>query len=114
MARTESVLERAMAAQIRAAGLPEPQREVVFALPRRFRADFFWPTQRLILEVDGGTWTGGRHVRGAGVETDAEKTCLAAGLGYRLLRVTGAMVRDGRALRHIERALAWGPADHHE
>jgi len=28
--------------------------------------------------------------------------------------VTGAMVRDGRALRHIERALAWGPADHHE
>lgn len=101
-----SDLEDQLAAQIRLAGLPPPVRELPFAAPRRrFRFDFCWPAEKLAIEVDGGTWAGGRHVRGEGVESDCEKSCEAAALGWRLARVTGRMVRSGKALDAIERAL---------
>jgi hypothetical protein len=54
------------AAVIAAAGLPAPVREHRFAPPRRWRFEYAWPAHRLALEVEGGTWTGGRHVRGRG------------------------------------------------
>ncbi len=56
--------------------------------------------------VDGGLHSGGRHVRGAGAERDAEKHSLAAIEGCRVLRVSTAMVRDGRALEYVRRALS--------
>jgi hypothetical protein len=59
----------------------------------------------LALEVDGGTFSGGGHVRGAGVAKDCEKACEAAIRGWRVLRVDGDQVRDGRALEWARRAL---------
>jgi len=59
----------------------------------------------LAVEVDGGTWTGGRHTRGAGFEADCEKLNAAVIAGFRVLRFTGAMVRSGAALATIETAL---------
>jgi hypothetical protein len=44
-------------------------------------------------------------VRGSGSEGDCEKINAATLMGWRVLRVTGAMVRDGRALEYVERAL---------
>ncbi len=89
---------------LQAAGLPAPEREYRFAPPRRWRFDFAWPAQRLALEVEGGVWTGGRHVRGAGYERDCEKYSEAALRGWRVLRVTSGMMRDGRALQLLARA----------
>jgi hypothetical protein len=89
-----------------AAGLPTPIREHRFAPPRRWRFDYCWPSLRLALEVEGGTWTGGRHVRGQGYERDCEKYNAAALAGWKVLRVTTGMVSDGRALSLLEQAFS--------
>ncbi|UQO04943.1 hypothetical protein L0Z13_11335 [Burkholderia multivorans] len=54
------------------------------------------PTPRLPSEIEGGVWTGGRHTRGAGFESDAHKYNLAALDGWRVFRFTGAMVQERR------------------
>jgi len=93
------------------------QREVAFAAPRRrWRADFIVPVRcakvhagecpkPLLIEIDGGTWTGGRHVTGRGHAADAAKRNAAVLLGYRPLTFTPKEVEDGSALATIERAL---------
>lgn len=100
-----SELEELFAFQLRAARVEAPEREYRFSPPRRWRFDFAWSTRRLALEIDGGTWSGGRHNRPRGYEADCEKANEALLLGWRVLRVTGAMVEDGRALDYLERAL---------
>ena len=57
------------------------------------------------MEVEGGTWSWGRHVRPDGFERDAEKYNAAALAGWRVLRFTGKMVEDGRALATLRQAL---------
>jgi hypothetical protein len=93
------------AAVLQAAGLPPPIREYRFAPPRRWRFDLAWPSLRLALEIEGGTWTGGRHVRGKGYERDCEKYNAAALAGWTVLRATTAMLHDGRALALLQQAL---------
>lgn len=105
MARKESSLERALAAQIRAAGIPPPEREVVFAPPRRWRADFAWPAHRVIVEVEGGIWSRGRHVSPDGFLRDVEKYNAATELGWRVYRVHAGSINDGSAIALIQRAL---------
>ncbi len=102
---SKSEIEATLAAQIAEAGLPGPVREFVFALPRRWRFDFSWPTAHVAVECEGGIWIAGRHTRGIGFEGDCQKLNEAALLGWRVLRVTGRMVDDGRALDYIRRAL---------
>ena len=102
-----SHLESALVWQLRAAGVPAPEREHVFARPRRFRFDLAWPERLLAVEVDGGAWSAGRHVRPQGFERDCEKSCIAAAHGWRVLHVTGAMVESGEAVGFVEAALRW-------
>ena len=99
--------EEAFAFQLRDVGILFA-REVRFAPPRMWRADFeiYCPANPLLIEVDGGTWAGGRHTTGAGFAADCAKLNEATLLGYRVLRVTPAMVDDGSALALVERALA--------
>ena len=97
---------------IAAAGLPPPVEEHRFAPPRRWRFDLAWPDRRLALEIEGGVWTGGRHVRGKGYEADCIKYNQAALLGWRVLRVTTGMVRDGRALDLLQQALSTTISSH--
>ncbi len=101
-----SALEESFAWQIKVRGLPSPVREHRPVKGRRWRFDFAWPALLLAVEVEGGAWTGGRHRRGEGRERDCEKYNEAAVRGWMLLRVTGDMVKDGRALLVLERALA--------
>ncbi len=89
----------------RAARLPTPEREWCFAPPRRWRFDFSWPEAGLAVEIDGGTWAGGRHTRGAGFARDCEKFNYATLAGWRVLRFTAQMVADGTALETVRRAL---------
>jgi len=86
--------------------LPTPTRELRFAPPRRWRFDFAWPEHKLAVEVEGATWTAGRHTRGAGFAKDAEKLNEAALRGWLVLRVTPEQIDDGRAVEWIKRALA--------
>ena len=104
----KSAPEEQLALHIKAIGLPAPVREYKFAPKRRFRADFAWPERMVLAEVEGGTWSGGRHVRGKGYESDCEKYSIAAMLGYRVLRFTTAMVRDGRAIGFLTATIREG------
>jgi len=100
-----SDLEQTLAVHLRAIGLPEPVREYRFAPPRRWRFDLAWPDLMLAVEVEGGTWVGGRHTRPRGFESDAEKYNAAVMAGWRVLRVTSKMVRTGEAAWMIERLM---------
>lgn len=102
-----SRLEAIFTLQIRGLKLPEPEREYRFCRGRRWRFDFAWPERKLALEIEGGTYSGGRHVRGDGFEADCEKYNTAALLGWTVLRVTGRMVRKGLAAELLEKALTW-------
>ena len=103
--RRVSVLEQIMLTQIEAAQLPTPDLEHRFHPSRRWRFDFAWIGQHLALEVEGGTWNGGRHTRGSGFEADTEKYNAATLEGWRVLRVTGNQVKKGQALVWLEQAL---------
>jgi len=85
---------------------PEWEEEYRFHETRRWRFDFAWPEIKLAAEVEGGTWAGGRHVRGKGFESDCEKYNEAALLGWTVLRFTASMVDDGMAVGFLERALS--------
>lgn len=91
--------------QVRLVGLPEPVKELMFAPPRRWRFDLAWEAKKLAVEIEGGVFMAGgsRHSRGRGFENDCEKYAEALIRGWRVLRVTTDMVRDGRALGYIER-----------
>lgn len=101
-----SALEARLALHLRACKMPEPEREFHFALPeRRFRFDFAWPELKVAAEIEGGTWTGGRHTRPQGFEDDCDKYNLATLRGWRVFRFTAAMVTDGRALETLRKAI---------
>jgi very-short-patch-repair endonuclease len=100
-----SDLVETLCAEIRLAGLPEPEREVKAIPGRLFRFDLCWRDRMLAAEVDGGVWVMGRHNRPSGFEKDAEKMSLAAIAGWRVLRLTASMVKSGKALELVERAL---------
>ena len=103
--RTPSVLEELLAFQMRALGLPAWEPEYRFHRARQWRFDLAWPHLRLAVEIEGGIWTGGRHTSPVGFEQDCEKYNEAAILGWRVIRVTGRMVKDGRAVDVIQRAI---------
>ena len=99
-----SELEDTLLFQIHAVGLPEPERETRFHPTRKWRFDFSWVDLKLACEVDGGTWTRGRHTRGFGYRLDCEKMNEAVILGWHVLRFTRGMIEDGTAIGMIERA----------
>lgn len=85
--------------------LPAPREEFVFAPPRRWRFDFAWPDQRVALEIEGGVWTGGRHVSGTGFVRDMEKYNEAAALGWRVLRCQPRDLMKSGIYESLKRAL---------
>ena len=105
MAKLQRDLESELLFAIQAAGLPVPVHGHKFWPGRRYEFDFAWPHLLLALEVMGGTFSGGAHVRGARYEQDCEKLCEGAIRGWRVMYVTAAMIDDGRALSLVARAL---------
>lgn len=103
-ARRES-LELALLQQFRAVSL-SPERQVRVDKKRRWRFDFGFPEHRLLIEVHGGQWIGGRHTRGTGFDADCEKDAAAQVLGWRVLRVTGTHIHSGAALGWVQRLIA--------
>ena len=88
-------------------------RQYRFHKTRMWRCDFaIWLHEPgpydlpLLVEIEGARrGKPGRHQRVDGMDADCEKYAEAIIAGYTLLRVSGRMVRDGRALRFIERLL---------
>ena len=99
-----SRLEATLALHMRGVGL-NPESEFRFHPPRRWRFDFAFADHKIAVECEGGTWTNGRHVRGAGVEKDAEKYNTPAIDGGMVLRFTARMVPDVTVTRTRDPAL---------
>jgi very-short-patch-repair endonuclease len=100
-----SKLEATMALQIRAHNLPAPETEFRFHPIRRWRFDFAWPELMIAFEAEGGTWTGGRHATGSGIEKDIEKYNQASILGWKVLRGTSGMITRGEAIKAVLEAM---------
>ena len=83
-----SELENTFAMQLDAVGLDGYVREYQAIPGRRFRFDFAWLEQRLLVEVNGGTYTQGAHSTGQGIARDYEKANLAVLQGWRVLFLT--------------------------
>ena len=90
----QSRLERTFETLWRQLGGPELEPEYRFHDTRRWRFDFAIPEQRLAIELEGGTFTGGRHTRGKGFAADCHKYNEAALAGWRVFRLTADMLRD--------------------
>ena len=66
----------------------EVVKEFRFHPTRKWRFDYAFPSLRVAVEVDGGVWTGGRHINPAGYVNDMEKLNTAASMGWLVLRIT--------------------------
>ena len=76
--------------------IPEPEREYVFAPPRKWRFDFAWPEYKFAVEIEGVLYgEGGRHQRVDGFERDCEKYEAALRAGWRLYRIPSTWVQIG-------------------
>lgn len=91
-----SELEETLAGQLRLRGVKGIRRQFRFHPVRKWAADFAIPPD-LIVEVDGGTWVGGAHSRGAGQNNDFEKQNAAVLMGYVVMRFTTDHVASGYA-----------------
>ncbi len=98
--------EEYLAFQLKAVNAPLFERQFRIHPERRFRADFYFPLARVVVEVEGGAFVNGRHSRGTGVENDAEKSALIAQMPARLIRVTPRHVKNGQAVQWILKALS--------
>lgn len=74
----------------RSEGIPDPVAEYSFCPGRKWRADYAWPAGKLLLEVEGGVWQGGRHNRSDGFQKDISKYNTASCMGFRIIRVIPA------------------------
>lgn len=88
--------------QLKAAGIPQPEKEYRFMPSRRFRFDLAWPDKMTALEIEGGAWVRGRHVNPLGFLKDLEKYGEAFALGWDVLRVSPQQLENGTALRWLK------------
>ena len=100
---TKSAHEETFAQHVRAYKLTDPVRELKFHPTRKWRFDFSWPEQMIAVEIEGGTWSGGRHTTGAGFEKDCEKYNEAAALGWAVYRFTSGMIKSGVAILFVSK-----------
>jgi very-short-patch-repair endonuclease len=96
--RLVSRLEDEFLMQLRAHKIVGYTMEYRFHSTRRWRFDFAWILKGVAVEIEGGTWSGGRHTRGDGYEKDCEKYNEAVLMGWKVLRFTSSMIKNGMAI----------------
>jgi very-short-patch-repair endonuclease len=101
-AKVESIGESLLATQLKALKI-EFEQEFEFHPKRKWRADFHIIGKKILVEVEGGIWSGGRHTRGKGYIGDMEKYNSATILGFQVLRFSTEQVKSGLAVQQIER-----------
>lgn len=97
----ESIGESTLANQLRVLKISFEQ-EYKFDPKRKWRADFHIMGKKILIEVEGGIWSGGRHTRGKGYIGDMEKYNAAVVMGYQVLRFSTQQVNSGLAVQQIE------------
>lgn len=100
-----SPLEDLFALQLDAVGLIGYIREYRAIPGRKFRFDFAFLRERVLIEINGGTYSGGAHGRGVGINRDYEKGNLAVLNGWKVLSFDTKQVKSGEALGVVERLL---------
>ena len=100
-----SAPEALFALQVRALGLPAPEREVALIPGRRYRWDFVFRAHRVAVEIQGGIWRKGGHSSGTGITRDCAKANLATLAGFRTLFFTTGMVDSGLAIQTLKDVL---------
>ena len=101
-----SDLEDKLEFQLKSAKITGFTREYKFHPKRRWRLDFAWVDQKIGVEVEGGIWLPrSGHNTGVGISRDVEKGNSLTLLGWKLIRVTGKMIKSGEALNIIESIL---------
>jgi very-short-patch-repair endonuclease len=101
-------------------GIPEPEKEYRFiaeklgkgkglrerllkANLKDWRFDFAWPDQKIAVEIEGGIYVKGGHVRGK-IYTDNCRKYNEAGLrGWMVLRFTTDLIESGEAFSTLEK-----------
>lgn len=78
------------------------EQEYKFHAERNWRADFWITGSKILVEIEGGIWSGGRHTRAKGYLGDMEKYNAAAILGFKVLRFDTQQVKSGLAIKQIE------------
>ncbi len=71
---------------------PALEREVRFDASRRWRFDFAHVASKVAVELEGGVFTNGAHVRGKHFEEDCAKYNAATAQGWRVFRLTRDMI----------------------
>lgn len=99
--------EERLASHLRASNI-QFEREYLFFPARKWRFDFAFPEKKIAVEVEGGSaslMSPGRHQRQEGFENDMDKYNRAALLGWKVLRYTTRLVKNGFAIDQIIEAL---------
>lgn len=81
----------------------EFEQEFEFHPKRKWRADFHLVGKKILVEVEGVIWSGGRHTRGKGYIGDMEKYNAATMMGFQVLRFSTDQVKSGHAIQQIEK-----------
>lgn len=102
--RQPSEGETVLAIHLRACKISFEQ-EYKFHPKRKWRADFLITGTKILVEVEGGIWSGGRHTRGKGYLGDMEKYNEAAMMGFTVLRFSTEQVKSGLAVQQIEKMI---------
>lgn len=77
-----------------------------FYKSRQWRFDYALPKYKIALEVEGGVWTQGRHVRPRGFLGDMNKYNTATLLGWRVFRTTPSKLLTAHTLQLIKSAIS--------
>jgi len=104
-ALTRSEAERRLIALIRSARLPTPSTNVRL---HGYSVDALWREQRLVVEVDGFRYHGGRNA----FERDRAKGATPTAAGFDVMRVTWRQMEDEAyaVIARLAQALAWAQA----
>lgn len=92
----KSDLEAALVKQLEWFGAPAPTPQYRAIGARRWKWDLAYPDRNLLIEIDGGLYTGGRHQRPGrwGADNDAEKQSTAAAFGWVTMRFTPELIKN--------------------
>jgi hypothetical protein len=80
-------------------------KEFRFHPKRMWRFDYAIPEHKIALEVEGGVYTGGRHVRPQGFLGDIEKYNTATLMGWRVFRTTPSELLRTKTVELLKTAI---------
>lgn len=80
-------------------------KEYKFHPIRKWRFDYAIPSALVAIEVEGGVWTGGRHISPKGFLNDIEKYNTATLMGWSVYRTTPQELVTGKTVDLLKQAI---------